>query len=288
MTLYNLFYRCAPPEVTLDIKKTTHKKVSVLMKSLETAELLKVGPLDSDDTQDPDVLYLLDFTKKHDLFKGIKVDDVEVFRAQIEARSTAAVSRLVDTPSGNLSSSNHIEGGAKDSSIFAFNAEKPRAKGDRTIEIIELFKPNKTLREVMGDALPTVLEYGGYTTAAELRTGLINYLREEGLEYSEDRSCIVFDSTHALCACLDMHMVRDAMPGVSVKESTTASVVLEAAGDTTPEVVEDYVDTVGGVWIPSVTPLAVGGWGVDKGTVWKPVELPKATPPLIPPVIKRK
>ena len=215
---------------------------------------------DSTEATPGEVLYLTNFTKKHELFKGVKVDDPEAFKRQVE---------------NNLHSD--TEGG-QDKGVSSFlpstsKASDPRGS-DKSMQVVELFKLNKVFKEVVGNVVDG--EYSGLATYGEIKHLVMEYIAKQGLEDSMDRSQVKFRSNDPILSCLNLSLLP--------KPSTPSSQLLpptpiedEPSYEQEVELKPEYV---GGVWIPSSSTASggVGGWGSDKGTPWKAVELPKSSP----------
>ena len=243
--------RCHDGHPPLDIRKSSFKKVSALLLHLQDQGLIVLKSnhevIEGADVTTGEVLYLVDFTKKHEMFRGVKVEDPEALRRQVEgdegnnAEGTASLIPIKVTGGGS----------------------------DRPMQVVELFKLNKTFKEVVGNVVSP--EYAGLATFAEVKHLITDYILKNGLEDPSDRSQAVFNSDHPIVGVLNMSMIPKKTP----KESIPHEV---------PPKVEDDVkntesDYVAGVWMPSTS---------DKQTPWKPVELPKPLPPPAPIVQTRQ
>jgi hypothetical protein len=85
-------YSCAPTGIVLDIKKSKYRKVSTLLHTLASETgIITIGIPSTNDEDDEveinrDILYLLEFTRKHELYKGIKVESPEEFRKLVSEK----------------------------------------------------------------------------------------------------------------------------------------------------------------------------------------------------------
>ena len=264
--------RCHHASSPLDIKKSSYKKVSAFLNFLAEERVITLSSNLAERTEEAnegtpgEILYLTGFTKKHELFKGVKIDDPEIFKRRVES-----------TSHGN-------DEGGDDKGVFSFipSSNKPSDKGpDKSMQVVELFKLNKVFKEVVGNVLGG--EYSGLATYGEIKHILMEYIAKQGLEDSLDRSQVKFTSDDPIIACLNMSMLSKPIP----KEIPVTAKEENPPYEEEMELKPDYV---GGVWIPSSSTASggLGGWGSEKGA-WKAVELPKSKlKPAPPPVNMRE
>lgn len=135
----------------LDIKRSSFRKVTPYLAHCARLELLVTQ-------EDSGVATVTKLNKTHDLFRGAKVENPEQFKlAVLSSTSTAATPSKEETVSTSAF--------AQYSAAAADNSNSSSAGGSKKLQMLELFKLTKHLRDVFGTPRG---EYGEYLRAHEV------------------------------------------------------------------------------------------------------------------------
>ncbi len=244
----------APP---LDIKKTSYKKVTSFLESMQRAGLLSLQDNNG-------VVSIVSVQRIHDLYKGIKVENPDSFRkfmlSNSQGDSTSAASTAIS---------------------------------EGKINVVDLYKlPKHAVKYLFGDMKG---QYGKYLKLSEVKEALIDYIRAKNLEDPTNRSTLNVPSDDPLYKYIKQINNVAAKP-IASQNNAAASVppseIVEAGSDDDEyNSDEDTNDdtyrndssggiTVAGVWFPSSAP----GGAVRKvapQSEWKPISLPKSNKPVV-------
>jgi hypothetical protein len=149
----------------LDIKQSSYRKVTSFLAHCAALDLLALR-------EENGVSTVTKLNKTHDLFRGVKVDNPELFKTTV--LSAAAVPAVTEEAAG---SSPFLIGGNNTTSSTV-GGGKNAISGK--VQVLELFKLTKHLRDVFGTPRG---EYGEYLRAGEVsRHGGISVLSYVGLK----------------------------------------------------------------------------------------------------------
>lgn len=133
----------------IDVRKSKFKKVSGVLKYYAKEKLFTIS-------DKAGVISILSVQRTHDLFKGVKVDNPDDFKAVVAQRSA------------NTNSSSTGDDGNQASS----SSSSSSSKDDKKIAVLDLYKLTKQLKDVFGSIKGLHGEYltshevSGYTVLA--------------------------------------------------------------------------------------------------------------------------
>lgn len=134
----------------LDIKKSSYKKVSVLLQHCKKLSLLGY----KEDNGVGSVTFL---NKTHDLFRGVKVENPDRFKLAVTTGQLPPQSMTAPSVSGNAMSNSNSSGGGSNSNTTT------------QISVVELHKFPKTIREAFKNSSIVLRgEFGEYLKGSEV------------------------------------------------------------------------------------------------------------------------
>jgi len=236
----------------LDIKKTSYKKVTSFLESMQRAGLLTLQDNNG-------VISIVSVQRVHDLYKGIKVENPDHFRKYMLSNSQSDLSG-------------------------ASNAVAMEGK----INVVDLYKlPKHAVKYLFGDMKG---QYGKYLKLNEVKEALINYIRSKNLEDSTNKASINVPSDDPLYKYIkqinntNIAKLAESSSNAGMRMPPSEMIQVGSDDETYGSDDDNNVayngemrggNTVAGVWFPS----AVIGGAVDKvapQSEWKPISLPKS------------
>lgn len=154
------------PSQDLDIRRSSFRKVSVFLRHFSKLRLFSLK-------EQGGVISVTNVQRAHDLFRGVKIEDREEFLVRVAAASSTRKDGLVEDEDA--------EGGSSEfsKSMARQQAAAMKGSGDMKINVLELFKLTKQLREIFGSIHGS---HGEYLTAQE-----VNYCL-----FRQHRLCLLF------------------------------------------------------------------------------------------------
>lgn len=173
-----LLSRCAAAAEIgrLDIKLSSYRKVTYFLAHCSALDLLALK-------EENGVSTVTKLNKTHDLFRGVKVDNPELFKTTVLTATAAPAAAEVASDSSPF-----LIGGSNSASSGA-GGGKNALSGK--VQVLELFKLTKHLRDVFGTPRG---EYGEYLRAGEVSNNMTDDLELCRLLCSNkkwERSCKV-------------------------------------------------------------------------------------------------
>jgi hypothetical protein len=157
--------RCTPETsaISIDIKKSSFKKVSQCLKHMERLGLLTVKETGG-------VASIVAVQRLHDLFRGVKVEDPDAFKAMVAQREAGATG-----------------GGGGGAAPLVASADWVSTAATGKVTVVDLYKIPKQLREVFGARRG---QFGEGLRSSELKDVFVQYIKEKEIEIPTDRTSI--------------------------------------------------------------------------------------------------
>lgn len=173
------------PDITrpINIKRTSYKKVFSFLVFYCQNELQLLTIVEDDNG----IAKLTKITREHSLIKQFKYEKIDELKAMILQRESSSSS----DPSNSVKTS----GGKKDGS-------------SNQIQVSELYKVPKKLREIFHDLLPAIMassKYGEYLQLSEVRDLLLQYIKKHDLEIPDKRSHLLITSEDPISEFCDVN-----------------------------------------------------------------------------------
>ncbi len=174
------------PDITrpINIKRTSYKKVFSFLVFYCQNELQLLTITEDDNG----IAKLTKITREHSLIKQFKYEKIDELKAMILQRESSTSS---DPSNNNMKTI----GGKKDGS-------------SNQIQVSELYKVPKKLREVFHDLLPAIMassKYGEYLQLSEVRDLLLQYIKKHDLEIPDKRSHLLITSEDPISEFCDVN-----------------------------------------------------------------------------------